>query len=501
MGRRPKDPNAIPPVKPAKKRVRLNAGMSHGNLYTPSQSVTDAVPSTDWSLRDWIREAGGPTIKQLIAHANQVWPLEKEWPEKTVYSWVSRGIPSREDALRIISALKLAASTRSRTLFQGLRLFDHAETFLFSRACLDAFRPPSFLELRQMVGADTITSDGLNDTRILDRVTPPPPAQMYGRDLDIVRVLTEIESYPLTVLHGETGIGKSSLIWATAQEARSPKYSMVAEYDWLTITPLTPVNDSAWQMRTLRNIAARFKWMEAIGASERDLTKAVAKHLSKESVLMVFDQVDSEEQLAALIAWLKPLLPEGQNSAGGRAVIISRQAPAADQHALHLPPVKPERMRDMWTAFDTAANKQSKKVEAPVRDLILKAAGGNPSILKLGGTLSLVAEAHHVISVFNRAGGLSVSNQINEIIYALVNKLSAPAQWLALAAARTGVDLTDDNLFELWETRSEDNNLEAFQAARDELIRHAIFTAARHRRETYFFAPTVRDVLMGDIKA
>lgn len=500
MGRRPKDPNAVQPVKTGKKRVRLSTGASQINVYVPSESFTDVVPSRDWSLRDWIRESGGPTIKQLISHANTVWPLEKDWPEKTVYSWVSRGIPSREDALRIISALKLAASLRSRTLFQGLRLFDHAETFLFSKACLDEFRPPSFAELRQMVGGETVQSDGLNDTRVLDRVTPPPPPQMYGRDLDVVRILTEIESYPLTIIHGDAGIGKTALVWATAQEARSPKYSMIAEYDWVTVTPSTPVSDPDWQNRTLRQFAARFKWTEAIGASNQDLKKAVNKHLSKQSMLMVFDQVDSAEQLSALVAWLKPMLPEGQNSAGGRAIIISRVAPASDLHSLHLPPVKPERMRDMWTLFETLASKQNTKIEAPVRDLILKVSSGNPTLLKLGGVYALSNPSANVISVFNGLLGHGVNKQVTDLIVHVVAKLSADAQWLAFAAARSGVELTDDNLFALWETRTTDNNLEKFQETRAELVKSGVFSPARHRREVYAIAPTVRDVLLSDGK-
>lgn len=498
MGRRPKDPNAVQIPKPAKKRrVRLNSGVNQGNLYTPSQSNSDAVPTTAWSLRDWIREAGGPTIKQVIAYANSVWPLEKEWPEKTVYSWVSRGIPSRDDALRIISALKIAAYARSRTLFQGLRLFDHAETFLFSKACLEEFRPPSFAELRQMVGADTLQIDGLNDTKVLDRVTPPPPAQMYGRDLDVVRLLTEIESHPLTILHGDAGIGKTSLTWATAQEARSSKYGMVNEYDWYTITADTRVSDAAWQARILRTMAARFKWSEVIGMEAADLKKAVTKHLSKESVLLVFDQVDGVGQLEELVAWLKSLLPEGQNAPGGRALVLSRQTPAADLHALNLPSIKAERMRDMWNAYDAAADKKGRKIEAGVRDVVLKAAGGNPSVLKLGATLAMVALPDHTVSVFNRVSAQSVSNQIREVLVAIINKLPASAQWLAVAAARTGIDLSDNSLFELWETHSDGGKLEDFQAARDALVESAIFTPMRHRRETYVLAPTVRDVLMG----
>jgi len=350
-----------------------------------------------------------------------------------------------------------------------------------------------------MIGSDSIQSDGLYDTRILDRLTPPPPAQLYGRDLDVIRLLTEIESYPLTILHGDAGIGKTALMWSTAQEARSPRYGMVKEYDWVTINAQTPVGDAIWQTRTLRNIAARFKWWEAVGMSEGELGKAVAKRLKQENFLIIFDQVDSAAQVDQLVAWLKTMLPEGQNSEGGRAVIVSRQIPPADWHALHLPPIKGERVRDLWASFEAIAAKKERKIEAPVRDLILKVAAGNPSIVKLGATYAMVAPASaSVVSVFNSVAGQSVDKQIAELVYQLTFKLPSMTKWLAIAAARTGFDLTDDSLFELWDTRSETGSVEEFQAARDALIEHAILTPMRHRRETYVMAPTVRELLMNE---
>jgi len=153
----------------------------------------------------------------------------------------------------------------------------------------------------------------------------------------------------------------------------------------------------------------------------------------------------------------------------------------------------------LWASFEAIAAKKERKIEAPVRDLILKVAAGNPSIVKLGATYAMVAPASaSVVSVFNSVAGQSVDKQIAELVYQLTFKLPSMTKWLAIAAARTGFDLTDDSLFELWDTRSETGSVEEFQAARDALIEHAILTPMRHRRETYVMAPTVRELLMNE---
>ncbi|MCU0475929.1 MAG: ATP-binding protein [Anaerolineae bacterium] len=346
----------------------------------PPYNQQNITPSLDWPLRDWIRESGSPTIKQIIAYAASVWPIEREWPEKTVYSWVSRGIPSRDDALRIVAALRIAATSRGRTLFQGLRLFEHAEMFLYSRACLDAFRPPSLAELRQMVGAETLPTTGINDMRVLDHLSSPPPVPMIGRDLDVVRLLTECEAHPITVLHGDAGMGKTSLVWMTAQEARNVRYSMVREFDWVTLSPKTDVNDANWRALVLRNISARFRWADLMSLPDEKLEGEVAKKLRKDEVLIVFDQADSPEQFSQLLAWANELLGNGEVS--GRIIIASRQTPPADMRALQLGTMKAERFKELWNHFDAGLSKFSIKADAATRDLFIRISRGNPAVLK-----------------------------------------------------------------------------------------------------------------------
>lgn len=504
MGRPPKTQTKPPTPNKRKERLKPKTTpvpvpqVSDPNPMSPfmQQNIT---PSLDWSLRDWIRESGAPTIKQIIAYAASVWPIDREWPEKTVYSWVSRGIPSRDDALRIIAALRIASTTRSRALFQGLRLFEHSEMFLYSRACLDAFRPPSLSELRQMVGAETLPTTGINDMRVLDQLSSPPPVPMIGRDLDVVRLLTECEAHPITVLHGEAGMGKTSLVWMTAQEARNVRYSMVREFDWVTLTPKTDVNDPSWRALVLRNIAARFRWADLVSLTDDQIEDAVAQKLRRDEVLVVFDQADGVEQFGQLLAWVKELLGDGEVS--GRIILVSRQTPPADQRALQLGQMKNERMKEFWAHLDAGLARANIKVEASNRDLIIRASQGNPSIMKSLATVFRFRDAEAPssgVSVINSLADKASEQKLQIIIDYVFKRLMPVASWLAVAVARTGRDITEANLYELWQTRTETGNAAEFDEARAQLVAANLLTPQAHRRETYVLTPPVEAYLLAD---
>jgi hypothetical protein len=459
----------------------------------PQNSIVDVVPTLEWSLRDWIREAGGPTIKQVIAHAASVWPIEREWPEKTVYSWVSRGIPSRDDALRIIAALRLAAQARNRTLFQGLRLFEHSELFLYSRACLEAFRPPSLPELRQMLGTDSIPTAGLNDMRVLDRLSAPPPTHMFGRDLDTVRLLTEIEAHPVVVLTGDTGIGKTSLVWGTAQESRSPRYSMIREFDWVTLEPQVQVTDVNWISKTLRQLATRFKWADVIAMTDDGLIEAFAKKYRSDPVLIVFDQVDDQLQFEQLIALLNRLLKG--NDPQGRAIVIARQAPTTELRTLQIGPVKPERMRDFVAYLDALNGHHPERKN----DVIAKAAAGNPLVAKLLMTYSELIKAEPsamLTSTINTITDQAAAVQVREVLDRIMYKLADEVKWLAIAVARSDRELTEATLFELWEARSETGLMTEFETIKSQLLASSLLLPTIHRREVYAIQPAVRQFLL-----
>ncbi len=497
MGRPPKRQSSPPPVSKRKNRLKLTGTPSpalipHNGTAMPQNSIVDVVPALEWTLRDWIREAGGPTIKQVIAHAASVWPIEREWPEKTVYSWVSRGIPSRDDALRIIAALRLAAQARNRTLFQGLRLFEHSELFLYSRACLEAFRPPSLPELRQMVGSDSIPTAGLNDMRVLDRLSAPPPTHMFGRDLDTVRLLTEIEAHPVVVLTGDTGIGKTALVWSTAQESRSPRYSMIREFDWVTLDPQVQVNDPNWISKTLRHLATRFKWVDVIAMTDDGLIEAFAKKYRSDAVLIVFDQVDDQAQFEALIALLSRLLKG--NEPQGRAIVIARQAPTTELRTLQIGPVKQDRMRDFVAYLDALNGHSDRK-----SDVIVKASAGNPLVAKLLVTYSELVQAEPnamLSSTINTITDQAAAVQVREVLERIMHKLADNVKWLAVAVARSDRELTDSTLYELWEAHSETGLIAEFEMIKSQLLASSLLLHTIHRREVYAIQPAVREFLL-----
>jgi hypothetical protein len=381
-------------------------------------------------------------------------------------------------------------------LFQGLRLFEHAEMFLYSRACLDAFRPPSLAELRQMVGAETLPTTGINDMRVLDHLSSPPPVPMIGRDLDVVRLLTECEAHPITVLHGDAGMGKTSLVWMTAQEARNVRYSMVREFDWVTLSPKTDVNDANWRALVLRNISARFRWADLMSLPDEKLEGEVAKKLRKDEVLIVFDQADSPEQFSQLLAWANELLGNGEVS--GRIIIASRQTPPADMRALQLGTMKAERFKELWNHFDAGLSKFSIKADAATRDLFIRISRGNPAVLKA------LATSLHFRTADAPNSGQSFANSIAErpayeqiiaVVGYVFERLDSIASWLALAVSRTARDVNDANLYELWQTRTETGNAAEFDEARAQLVLAGVLTPQAHRRETYVLTPIVADYL------
>jgi hypothetical protein len=294
---------------------------------------TEPLPS--WTLDDWLK-AVGATPKTFDARL-----IIEGFKVKSFLYEARRNrqtIQSREIALAFIRELNAFALKNHSPVMSCANLAHHAEIFLSSKICrmdLGILRPTEFAAI--CPGYDPYQTAPLYDPIIM-RVQPPPPLKLFGREQDLNAATNLIREYPVCVMSGIGGNGKTALAWHLVQQCqRSAK--PFEQFEWVTdkrmvfdlaspTAELKSLEHEPLSFHTLlRGMVVRFQWEEMYGISDDDLFDACARRLQQRPYLLVVDNLETVENHQLLVTKLLHLLGSGSgNTPPSRAVLTSRHS-------------------------------------------------------------------------------------------------------------------------------------------------------------------------------
>ncbi len=296
---------------------------------------TEPLPS--WTLDDWLK-AVGATITSIDAR------LKIEGFKVRSFLYESRRkrqtIQSREIALAFIRELNAFALENDSPVMSCQNLARHAEMFLSSkkicRMDLGGLRQDEF---------DSICSDyqslgkSFPYDAIIQRVQPAPPAKLFGREQDLIHLQHLLHDYPLSVISGVGGNGKTALAWHLIQHLQHAEKPLFQQFDWVTdkrlvfdlsqiMTPIRPLDNDPVSLPTLlRSMVVRFHWADLYGMSDEDLFNECARRLQQQPYLLVVDNLETVENHQQLATYLLRLLGVGNgNTLPSRALLTSRHS-------------------------------------------------------------------------------------------------------------------------------------------------------------------------------
>ena len=303
-------------------------------------SSTGRSPEAQWGLGDWmvalnlqatdlaalLESAGGRQHKTAAGYISDIKRQKQH-------------VSTPEDAFALIRALNHAAQHSQNPVMSCAALLEHAALFLKSPA-ICSFNFFDVLEAKLYTLCDTVGRPDL-----INWVRPRPPLQLFGREADQREVLSRIRDYPVTMITGVGGNGKTALAWFAANQAVRSDLGL-KDFDWITDrrdvwewqdsnTPAEtskhpepePLNFDA----ILRSMIRCFDWSDLIGKPYDHLLKHCQEYLQRSPYLLVIDNLDTVPGKQEAVEKLLNLLGRGQGqTAVSRALITSREKVTAD---------------------------------------------------------------------------------------------------------------------------------------------------------------------------
>jgi hypothetical protein len=476
------------------------------------------LPLSDWTLEQWCKSIDNSiSVSDVInmAVAIGVTKLDRPWPPATVYDWMNQGIVKRSDAVRMIKTLhQLAVRYRTRLLMCDV-IREHSRIFLRSSACRQPFADLDEKEIWEICEDQGSGALITGQDEIWRHVYPPPPARLFGRKADLALTLNCMEKYPVTIIDGAAGDGKTSLAWFAARKAL--EVGLCNAFDWKTDKRYI-LDDQGKPIKLgveplnfediLVSLVLQFKWNDLIGLRGTRLERACAERLRTGLYLIVVDNLETVPDSTTVVKTLLSILErkKSREPLTSRALITSRVR--INQRDCAQVPIQgieqSERAPYIRYLEPTMAIYQRPLSDQECHALSADdVTGGNPLFIQLAlyRYSNSQNERNFNEIVENLRQGSDFYVTFTHLFEGLVNELSADAKGLAEFAAFRDV-VEHDELWEIWirQTRYPEMSVNdqrelkmRFVEAIDQLIRCRILNTASEG--TYTMHSLIRSYL------
>lgn len=478
-------------------------------------------PNVNWTANDWFRAAGVTSDVEFadVAAYTGVSNHDSPWDTKRINETRNRvtGISKRQQALQWITVLKTIAERNGIALFAPERIENDIATFLCSKACKEQYAGASNSELRDIFKYSMPDEEDEQEAPIYalrNRVHPPPPRKLIGRDIDFSRVLESLGNNPITAIDGIAGDGKTSLAWVCAVQGYQSR--LYTNFDWVTdkrhilnlsgelIPTFIPEDDISFFENMLISLCRRFGWQDLLGARDERLINKCADRLRAGRYLLVVDNIesvaDSENIIYQLTDMLMPLSPIEPISS--RALITTREQ-ISHPNVSRVPIVGIEEaarhqlinyLQDLWHIQPHLSELQVAK--------LAEITGGNPLFIQFAlQSYQLFSTSQNFDALFER-----LTEHQNEtfslLIESVIIKLSPLsvkfAKTIALELAIAREETTDEDLRYIWSSIGEsDHEGRQFIATLRELISHRIINWSGNHKRNYTMHPLIQSYFLG----
>lgn len=293
------------------------------------------VPTKDWTLNEWFGAVGVQSDQQVCDIAAKLATTQdaNPWTAPRIAEWRrgrkgrAAGIIEREVALQMLAVLREIAQRNRREILNDANLAAHAEIFLRSRACRQAFALPEGVDDWHIItqarpSSETNVPEDLSLLEVRQSVYPRPPHadDLYGRDDDLKKLRSCFAHSPVIIVDGLPGQGKTALAWAAAVELLetrrfygvswyTDKRYMVDLYGRVVKIKAQSANsEGEFLHQVLNNLCERMKWQDLLAKRDAKLVAHCADRLRKGRYLLVVDNLETTEHAEAISHQLHDML-------------------------------------------------------------------------------------------------------------------------------------------------------------------------------------------------
>lgn len=422
--------------------------------------MVSAEPLPSWTLDDWLK-ALGMNIPQFAKQAK----IDGVNVGRFLHE-ARRGkqtIQTRKIALAFIQELNKIAQQQNNPVMSCENLYRHAEIFLSARFCRSDFGPLRPIEFKAICPDYQPSPLSAAYDAIIERVQPRPPAKLFGRDADLTSIFALLKTYPVSVISGMGGNGKTALAWTAVKTVQNAEPAHFRQFDWVTdkrtvfewgdaVPGLKKMDtENLSFVSLLRSMIRRFQWDDLLGVIDDELFTECSRRLQHQPYLVVVDNLETVENHEKLVGQLLNLLGAGDSQTPSRALITSRHSlemPGCSNHRLQgieesqrIPYIQYLQATYTFPALDTAQTAQ-----------LAQATAGNPLFIQF--VLQRYALTPHKFAqiVQDLQDGNLSQAMFQYIFEPLIENLKQnhpTAYWLAVCAAQLPVIYHHD-LMDYW---------------------------------------------------